>query len=73
MYFRRHDLRLPLQIYGIISFLPVRTPNETELLEIEIELEITPNVPYWNPHDQVYQDQEESMLTFQGEVKENPK
>ena len=54
VYFRQHDLRLPLQIHAIILYLPVRASNETELLEIEIELEITPNVPNWNPHDQAY-------------------
>ena len=73
VYFRQHDLRLPLQIYGIISYLPVRAPFENELLTISTELELTPNVPNWDPHDQMYQDQEESMITFKGELKENPK
>ena len=59
--------------YGIISYLPVRAPFENELLTISTELELTPNVPDWDPHDQMYQDQEESMITFKGELKENPK
>ena len=73
VYFRQHDLRLPLQIYGIVSYLPARAPLENELLPISLEIELAPNAPDWDPHDQMYQEQEESMLTYKGEIKDSPK
>lgn len=73
LYFEEHDLRLPLQIYGIISYLPVPSPTEEDLMNPQVELELTPDVQDWNPHDQVYQDQEDSMLTFNENLKEVPR
>ena len=64
---------IPLHIYGIISYLPARTPTEDELNEPELQLELTPDVVDWDPHSDSYQQQEEAMLNFHGELKEQPK
>ena len=70
MYFPTQDLRLPLKLHGTISYVPVRIPNEDEMMSIETVLELTPKVDNWNPHDDCYEQQEKSMLTFGGELKE---
>ena len=72
IYFSKEDLRLPLQLYGIISYLPTRLPTEEDFDNAQLELELTPKVNEWNPHDYIYQEQEDSMLNFQGELKESP-
>ena len=73
VYFPEHGLRLPLQIYGIISYLPARTPTDEELDNPEMQLELTPDVPDWDPHSDTYQQQEEAMINFRGELKEGSK
>ena len=71
IYFPAHELRIPLQMYGIISYLPMRCPSKAEFDNpTEDILELTPQVKEWNPHDDKYQQQESSMLNFRGEIKE---
>ena len=40
------------------------------MMLIETVLELTPKVDNWDPHDDCYKQQEKSMLTFGGELKE---
>ena len=68
IYSPEHDFRIPLQLDGIISFMPTRRPSQKELNELE-SIELTPNVTEWNPHDDSYSQQEYSMLNYRGEVK----
>ena len=43
IYFPEHQLRLPLQINGIISYLPIRCPSQSEFdNRSESILELTP-------------------------------
>ena len=70
VYFSQYDLRLPLHIRGIISYLPARTPTDDEVANLAIQLELTPDTPDWDSHSEAYQQQEESMLTYRGELKE---
>ena len=70
MYFPEEDKRFPLKLHGTISYIPVRMPNNDEIISIETVLELTPKVNKWDPHDDCYEQQEESMLTFSGELKE---
>jgi len=62
------DFRIPLHLDGIISFIPTRRPSKIELQELE-SIELTPNMPVWDPHDSSYSQQEYSMLNYRGEVK----
>ena len=70
IYFPEDDIRIPLQIYGIISYIPVRKPTDEEIDTLPVQVELTPNVPEWQPHNEIYQQQEEAMTNFQGELKE---
>ena len=54
IYFPNDKKRIPLLLDGIISYFPTRIPTDDEIDEIEIMLELTPNIPRWNPHDEKY-------------------
>ena len=71
IYFPDTDMRVPLRLYGIISYIPVRCPSQSEYENpTEPILELTPQVSNWDPHDDKYELQESSMLNFRGELKE---
>ena len=72
IYFPDEDIRIPMKIYGIISYVPARQPHPNELAGNLQELELTPQIEHWNPHDEMYQIQESSMLNYRGELKEKP-
>ena len=42
VYFKENDIRLPLSIKGIVSFIPSRNPTQEEYLNIGTRLELTP-------------------------------
>ena len=69
IYFPDQDLRIPLMLDGIISCLPCRTPDREELMSLDI-LELTPDLPSWNPHTHLYKEQEDAMVDFRGQVKD---
>ena len=73
IYFPEDKLRIPLSLNGIISYIPVRTPTSQELEEPIDMLELTPNIPSWDPHNLIYSKQEESMLKGDGTVKDPPR
>lgn len=71
IYFPEQEKRYHLQLEGIISYIPTRMPTETELKErIGHYLALTPNVPVWDPHTDIYKDQESAMVDYKGDVKE---
>ena len=61
--------RIPLQLHGTISYLPTPISNKEDLIELP-QFNLTPNTPEWNPHTEVYGNQEHSMLNYQGELVE---
>ena len=42
VYFKENNIRLPLAIKGIVSFLPTRKPTQKEYLNIGTRLDLTP-------------------------------
>ena len=70
VYFPEEDKRFPLKLHGTISYILVCMPIDDELISIEKVLELTSKVNKREPHDDCYEQQEESMLTFSGELKE---
>ena len=58
---------IPLQLYGTISYPLTTVPTEKELVELN-KYNLTPDSPEWNPHTEVYGNQEHSMLNFQGQL-----
>lgn len=69
IYFPSEKLRLPLFLNGTTSYLPTRMPTKEECLELDV-LELTPQTDNWDPHSTSYQEQEESMLDYNGNLRE---
>jgi hypothetical protein len=69
VYFPKEEQRIPFQLIGITSYIPTRTPNSDEMDNCQ-SLELTPQVSKWDPHAQSYQDQEDSMMDYRGNVRE---
>ena len=61
------DLCLPLQLCGIISYLPTQAPDENDMYK-HIHHHITPPTSTWDPHNESYADQETIMVNYQGEI-----
>ena len=61
-YFKDNDIRLPLAIKGIVSFLLTRKPSQEEYLNIGARLELTPTFTEWDPHNTSYGISENCML-----------
>ena len=59
--------RIPLQLFGTISYLPTTVTTKKELIELT-QYNLTPDMPEWNPHSDVYGNQEHSMLNYQGQL-----
>ena len=58
-FFEEFGIRIPFLLDGIISYIPTRKPSTSELKANEGNyLLLTPNTPSWDPHSDVYQDQE---------------
>ena len=69
MYSKEHDIRLPLKLEGIISYLQCRTPTNDELDTLPTVIDLTPTTNIWDPHDNKYNEQEASMVDYKGELK----
>ena len=69
-YFPDADIRIPFLLEGIISYIPTRIPTLEELKINEGRyLLMTPNQPEWNPHTNLYSEQENNMTDYNGNVK----
>ena len=73
IYDRDFDIRLPLRLNGIISYLDCQTPSNDKLSEIRTCIELTPKSKDWNPHDEIYTEQEDAMIGYKGHMKEGKK
>ena len=72
--FLDHDIRIPLQLEGIISYISTRIPTRNELADHEGQyLLMTPNVSDWDPHTTTFRDQEYNMTDYNGNVREEKK
>ena len=71
VYFPASCIQVPFLLEGVISYFPSRKPSLQEVEEHTGNyLMLTPNLLDWNPHTEVYKDQEESMMNYRGEIKE---
>ena len=68
IYFAETDIRLPLTLSGTTSYLPTSELSKGEAMDLDI-LELTPQVEVWDPHSNVYQDQEYSMTDYRGQIR----
>ena len=69
IYFPEQQLRIPLKLSGIISYIDCRKPSEEELYDNDRILDITPNVDRWDPRSMDLDTQEDSMIDFKGNIK----
>jgi len=67
--FPDNNLRIPLQLHGIFSFFHTRMPTTQEIDECT-EIIITPDSTDWDPHNESYALNEESMLDWNGDIME---
>ena len=73
IYFPKHDLRIPLYLDGVISYVPIRTPKSNELIDNDGTLDLTPDIDRWDPRSLELGEQEHAMVGFSGEIKADPK
>ena len=69
IYFPDEQYRIPMHLAGITSYIPTRTPTNDEVGNANL-IEMTPQVNVWNPHSNIYQEQEDAMIDYKGELKE---
>ena len=68
VYFKENNIRLPLAIKGIVSFLPTKKPTQEEYLKIRTRLELTPQFTEWDPHNPSYGISKNCMLDHDGNI-----
>ena len=71
VYFKENEIRFPLAIKGIVSFLPIRKPTKEEYLNIVKRLELTPPFTEWDPHNLSYGISKNCMLDHDGNININ--
>ena len=70
IYFKDHDIRIPLQLHGTIPYIPTRRPTQHELNVHEGDyLQITPSITKWDLHATTFAEQESNILDHAGNVK----
>jgi hypothetical protein len=71
IFFPDHDIRIPLHLRGIVSYFPCRRPTREELNDSSLlTLNLTPDTPEWNPHNEAYSALEAAMVDYKGEIRE---
>ena len=67
--FKDDYIQLILKFDGILSYLPCWMTIQDEIYNPIVMIEFNTTCEVCNPHDTTYQDQEESVLTFRGDLK----
>ena len=66
------DIRFPMALNGIISYLPTRRPTKEEVTQRNLTpercIELTPGFSEWNPHNPSYGTQENCMMDYNGNI-----
>jgi len=70
IYFPNEQIRLPLCLRGIISYLPTRYPTDSELNECRW-LVVTNDTP-WNPYDESFIEHEQAFISLQDDDYHRP-
>ena len=65
--FKSSDMKIPMQLSGTFSYFRYRLPTVDELYSCD-KLFITPDSSDWNPHCMYFEQNERSMLNFEGEI-----
>jgi len=68
IFFPSDNVRIPLLLWGVFSYFPLRVPTREELIECNV-LILTPEGS-WNSHSDVYARNEENMMDWEGQMVE---
>ena len=73
--FKGYDLRIPLQLHGIFSYFVTRKPDVESLEDAHQPLSYATEIytltpTRWNPHTDVYALNEESIVDWEGNIKD---
>ena len=71
VFFPKDDIRLRFKTEGIISYLPTRPPDTSAISDCK-HLVLTRESLILDPYTFVYQDRENLLMNYIGEVKEKP-
>ena len=71
IWFADAEFRITLSLQGIFSYFPSRKPTQSELEAVEDVLVLTPQGQTWDPHSTVYEDNEENMVDWEGNMIES--
>ena len=63
IYFQETRLRIPLQLWGVLSYFPTSKPTSENMTDSEEVYLLTTSI--WNPHDKAYLSNEESILDWE--------
>ncbi len=63
------ELIIPMSLNGTVSYIPTRPPDSKELDRLD-HIPLTPNMQDWDPHTNIYSEQESCMLDYRGEIVE---
>ena len=56
----------PLSLKGVTSYFPTRKPTREEYKRASTRFELTSEAPEWNPHTNLFSDQEEALVDDSG-------
>ena len=59
-------LTIPLSLKGLTSYFPTRKPTMEEYKRASTRFELTSEAPEWNPHTNLFSDQEEALVDDSG-------
>jgi len=71
LFFSSDDIRIPLALYGKTPYVLVRTPSSFDS-ETLPTLDLTPATPLWDPHNPIFQEQEDAMVSYNGTLIDSP-
>ena len=71
IWFPAASFRIPLSLRGIFSYFLTQKPTRDELQSCDDVLVMTPESHSWNPHSDVYAQNEDNMLDWEGNMLES--
>ena len=66
IYFQETGLRIPIQLWGVFSYLSTSKPTSEDMTDSEEVYLLTTR--RWNPHDKAYSSNEASMTFWEGNL-----
>ena len=67
------NFRIPLQIHGTTSYIPTRSPDGMKEVNAHQNLQLTSENPEWDPSSTIYEEQENDMTNWNGEMRTRKK